>query len=85
MKTASAAALGLLAALSACTSGSRANNQAVADNVAAQEGLQDLNAAIGGDELSIIPEAADDLAGNRSGANLAAPPPAIPGNTAAPR
>ena len=39
----------------------------------------DLNSAISGDELSPIPEAEDDAAANMSGANLAAPPPPVPG------
>ncbi len=43
------------------------NNNQEADNLAA-EGGADLNAAIGGDELSPIPEAEDDMIANDSGA-----------------
>ena len=73
-----AATLGLLA-LSACGDG-----QANISNTAAPslEETGDLNAAIGGDEISPIPEAEDDVAANMSGTgnlsaggNLVAPPP----------
>lgn len=74
------AALGLFA-LSACGEGqSNISNTAAP----APEETGDLNAAIGGDELSPIPEAEDDVAANMSGAtnlgagNLVAPLPTPP-------
>ena len=69
-------ALCAAALLAACSRGGE-GNAAANDANAAAEG-QDLNMAIGGDELSPIPEAEDDMiANNSSGANIA-------GNAAAP-
>ena len=70
-----AAALGALA-LAAC-----GDAQTNASNNAATNPAEtgDLNSAISGDELSPIPEAEDDSAANLSDANLASPPPAVPG------
>jgi hypothetical protein len=78
--------LGLVAAvtlvLAACggSDGNQSNNAAV--NVAAEEGIEDVNAAVGGDELAPIPEADDDMAANQAGGrgdlNAAAPPPPAP-------
>jgi hypothetical protein len=73
--------MGALALLAACGSG-EGNVAANQTNDAAAEG-EDLNMAIGGDELSPIPEAEDDMVANSSGdgnaaANTAAPPPPAP-------
>jgi len=66
-----AAALGALA-LAACSADGGQNNAAAPP----PEEAGDVNTAIGGDELSPIPEAEDDIAANMSGTgNLAAPPP----------
>jgi hypothetical protein len=69
-------ALCLLALPAACGGGA-ANNSANEANVAAQEGT-DLNIAIGGDELSPIPEAEDDMIANNSAAGNAAANRAAP-------
>jgi hypothetical protein len=64
------AGLTLLALLAACGGGA-ANNSANEANTAAAEGT-DLDLAIGGDELSPIPEAEDDMIANQTGgANIA--------------
>ena len=65
-----AAALGALA-LAACDDSETNISNNAAGNAAV---TGDLNSAIGGDELSPIPEAEDDSAANLSDANLAAPP-----------
>ncbi|WP_166041051.1 hypothetical protein [Sphingosinicella sp. YJ22] len=70
-----AAALGALA-LAACGDAETNISNNATSNVAV---TGDLNSAIGGDELSPIPEAEDDAAANLSDTNLAAPPPAVPG------
>ena len=75
------AAIILLLSLAGC-SRSQTNAAANASNDLAAEG-GDLNMAIGGDELSPIPEAEDDMIANSSGAgnsaaNNAAPPPPAP-------
>lgn len=70
-----AAALGALA-LTACGDAETNISNSGATNI---EETGDLNSAISGDELSPIPEAEDDAAANMSGANLAAPPPPVPG------
>ncbi len=70
-----AAALGALA-LAACGDAQTNISNTAAPNASV---TGDLNSAIGGDELSPIPEAEDDAAANLSDANLAAPPPAVPG------
>ena len=70
-----AAALGALA-LAACGDSATNSSNMTAPNSAV---TGDLNSAIGGDELSPIPEAEDDAAANMSDANLAAPPPPMPG------
>ena len=87
-------ALAALALLAACSRG--AGNEASNDaNSAAAEG-EDLHMAIGGDELSPIPEAEDDMIANdstganlsRNTANAAAPPQGpvpIPANPPRPR
>jgi len=71
-----AAALAVLA-LAAC-----GEAQTNISNAAAPEAeTGDLNSAIGGDEISPIPEAEDDLAANMSGTgNVTAPPPPAPGS-----
>lgn len=63
--------LGLAVALllTGC-SGAVANNVTNAVNIVAEEGIEDVNSSIEGDQLSPDLEAVDDLAGNRS-----APPP----------
>jgi hypothetical protein len=76
------AGLGLVAALAGCGGGAdnQANNSADVD---AEEGI-DPNMMIGGDEISPIPEAEDDMAANQAagGGNVTgngaqtAPPPA---------
>jgi hypothetical protein len=62
-------ALCLLALTAAC--GGAGNNSANEANAAAEEG-GDLNMAIGGDELSPIPEAEDDMIANDVDAGNAA-------------
>jgi hypothetical protein len=77
--TRAAPALFVLLAVTACGDrGGNASNGALPP----PEETGDLNSAIGGDELSPIPEVEDDVAANLSnGANIAAPPPASrPGN-----
>ena len=69
------AALGALA-LAACGDAQTNISNAAAPNPAE---TGDINSAIGGDELSPIPEAEDDAAANLSDTNLAAPPPPAPG------
>lgn len=70
--------------LAACASGGgNASNNAA--NVAAQEGLQDINAAIGGDELSPIPEAEDDMAANAARAGNGAGPGNVIANDSLPQ
>ncbi len=80
------ASAGLIAGLAAC-SGGEANNSVNGANELVEEG--DLNMAIGGDELSPIPEAEDDLAANMAnqsapGNGAAASNQAAPANSAAP-
>ena len=58
--------------IAACSSGGAQNNAASAPP---PEVTGDLNMAIGGDEISPIPEG-EDLIGNNPAGNLAAPPPA---------
>lgn len=62
----------LLALLAACGAGA-GNNSANDANAAAEEG-GDLNMAIGGDELSPIPEAEDDMIANDTASGNAATP-----------
>ncbi len=62
----------LLALLAACGGGA-ANNSASDANAAAEEG-GDLNMAIGGDELSPIPEAEDDMIANDTASGNGATP-----------
>lgn len=57
------------------------NNAANVANIVAEEGVEDVNSSIEGDQLETIPEAADDLAGNGLTANGAA---TAPTNTAVP-
>lgn len=52
-------------AVAGCGRGA-ANNAANAVNVAVEEGVVDLNSSIEGDQYSPLPEAADDMAGNRA-------------------
>lgn len=62
----------LLAPLAGC-GGGEGNNATNAANLAREEGLGDANMIIGGDEISPIPEAEDDMAANQAGpANAAA-------------
>lgn len=70
------AALGALALAACGDAQSNISNSAAAANASV---TGDLNSAIGGDELSPIPEAEDDNAANLSDSNLAAPPPPAPG------
>ncbi|HEY0115326.1 MAG TPA: hypothetical protein VGB54_06360 [Allosphingosinicella sp.] len=64
-------AAGLLLGLTACSRGGGGNESDNAANIAAQEGL-DPNMMIGGDEISPIPEAEDDMAANaNAGGNVA--------------
>lgn len=78
-------AMATLFAVAGC--GPSAANNAVANstNVVAEEGVQDLNSVVGGDELAPVPEADDDLAdGARPRvANEAAPP--VPTDPVRPR
>lgn len=60
----------LLLGLAGCSGGETQNNA----TAAAPEVTGDLNMAIGGDEISPIPEG-EDLVGNNPAGNLAAPPP----------
>ena len=72
-----AAAFALLA-LAACGEAQTNTSNGAAPN---PEETGDLNSAIGGDEISPIPEAEDDVAANMSGTgNLVAPPPSVPGS-----
>ena len=50
-------------ALAACGGGG-GNQTNATENVADQEGVHDINSAVSGDELTPIPEASDDMAGN---------------------
>jgi hypothetical protein len=63
-------------ALAACSGGGETQNNSSAP---APEVTGDLNLAIGGDEISPIPEGEDLVGGNEAGSvgagNLAAPPP----------
>jgi len=63
--------LSLLPLLAGC-GGGEANEAANSVNVAAEEGI-DPNMMIGGDELSPIPEAEDDMIANNSAAASPAP------------
>lgn len=73
-------AAGLLALTGCARDGGNESDNAV--NVAAEEGIEDLNSAVGGDELTPDPEADDDMARNgardRGAGNAAAPAPATP-------
>ena len=71
----------LPAALAGC-SAPLANNVANSVNIVAEEGIEDINSSIEGDQLSPDVEAVDDLAGNRA---APVPPPPPPANKAAPR
>ena len=66
-------------ALAGC-SAPLANNVTNSVNIVAEEGIEDINSSIEGDQLSPDLEAVDDLAGNRS-----APAPLPPANKAAAR
>lgn len=68
MRTFALLALCVPLALAGCGRGA-ANNAANAANVAVEEGVEDLNSSIEGDQYSPIPEAADDVAGNRVAPN----------------
>lgn len=75
--------LALFAGLAACAEEPPADDTPNETNLAA-EGHLDPNQAVGGDELSPVPEAVDDMVANGSGnvsGNEALPPPAIPGET----
>ena len=76
MKGRTLAALGALALAGCGDAGTNISNT----RLPPPEETGDLNSAIGGDELSPIPEAEDDVAANMSGAgNVAVPPPPAPG------
>lgn len=70
---------GLALGLAACSGGGGAEQNNLA--VPPPEETGDLNMAIGGDEISPIPEG-EDLVGSNATGNLAAPPPpAAPDNS----
>jgi hypothetical protein len=66
MRTLRLLAFCLPIAVAGCGSGA-SNNAGNAVNIAEEEGVEDLNSSIEGDQYSPLPEAADDTMANRSG------------------